>query len=80
MAKQLCIPVQLLGRRTTEVKLIEFSQIPVNTARSMGADASRFFRLAADLPSIFKDRAVIACGGTKTRGSRTKQPSDNAVT
>ena len=41
-----------------------------SVAKSIGAEARPFFRLAADRSIIFIVRAEIASGGTSTRGSR----------
>src|ERR1019366_3752010 len=53
-------------------------QALMNAARSIGAEASPFFKLATDLSSIFRERAETAWGDTSTRGSSRKQPFESA--
>ena len=56
------------------------SQVLWNAASLTGTEARPFFKLATDLSSIFKERAEIVAGGTRTRGSNRYAPFDSAFT
>ncbi len=74
------LPVEDIQWQRTEGKPRCPPQACPNGVRSIGGEASLFFKLATDWSSILSVRAETACGGTSTRRSSRQQPLARALT